>query len=230
MIIGPTSVMNWYQADFSVSVDLIDSFVSLMEKQAEDSIDKYKTGKRVELVEEALEEGEGAYGNIVETYGGLDSMSWSFEAVFEQYFPSLQRRAALITVYSYFEHELHKLCILFQHEKGLGLTPTDLRGKGFEQSADYLQKVVGLPIDKQSSEWKSLKKIRAIRNVIVHRDGRLQGSQGKIPAEVRDAMAHLKYLKAEDGQIVLEKAFVSQVVGIFKSYFKLLGDSIQLAK
>jgi len=227
MIIGSTNVLNWYQTDFRVSVELIDSFVSLMEELVEHSIRKYKTDKQKELVEEDFGEDGGIHGQIVETYGGLDSMSWSFEAVFEEHFPNLQRRSALITVYSYFEHELHKLCILFQHQKRLKLTPTDLRGKGFEQSADYLQKVVGLTIDKKSSEWQSFKKIRAIRNMIVHRDGRLQDSQGKIPAEVSDAMVLLKHLKGEGGQVVLEKYFVSQAVDIFKDYFKVLDDSIQ---
>lgn len=227
MIIGATKVLNWYETDFSVSVELIDSFVSLMEKQVEDSIQKYKTDKRQELVEENSGEDEGIPGQMVETYGGLDSMSWSFEAVFEEYFPSLQRRSALIAVYSYFERELHKLCILFQREKGFRLTPTDLRGRGFEQSADYLQKVVGLTVDKGSSEWKSFKEIRAIRNMIVHRDARVQNSQGEIPKEDSDAIAHLKYLRDEGGELVLDKGFVSQAVGIFKIYFKVLDDSIQ---
>jgi len=225
MIIGSTNV--WYQTDFGVSVELIDSFVSLMEELVEHSIRKYKTDKQKELVEEDFGEDGGIHGQIVETYGGLDSMSWSFEAVFEEHFPNLQRRSALITVYSYFEHELRKLCILFQHEKRLELTPTDLRGKGFEQSADYLQKVVGLTIDKKSSEWQSFKRIRAIRNMVVHRDGRVQNSQGEIPEEDGDAIAHLKYLKVEGNEVVLDKGFVSQAVDIFKDYFKVLDGSIQ---
>ena len=94
MVIGSTNVLNWYQTDFRVSVKLIDSFVSLMEKQVEESIHKYKTDKQEELVDENCGEDEGTHGQIVETYGGLDSMSWRFEAVFEEYFPSLQRRSA----------------------------------------------------------------------------------------------------------------------------------------
>jgi hypothetical protein len=225
MIIG-TTVLNWYQSDFADSVALIESFVSLMEKQVEDAIHKYKTEKRTEMIEEDLGDEQGTQGWPVETYGGLESMTWSFQTVFEEHFPSLQRRSALITVYSYFEHELHELCILFQSEKKFRLIPSDLRGQGIEQSTDYLKKVVGLNINKNSSEWKTLKHVRQIRNMIVHRDGTLRDSQGNISHEDSDAIVNLKYLR-DQGGILLEKGFVAQVVDIFKSYFKLIGDEIQ---
>jgi hypothetical protein len=228
MLIGATTTLNWHQNDFSASAELIDSFVSLMEQQAEDSVHKYNAEKKKELIQEDVEDDEhGMYRQVIETYGGLDNMAWSFEEVFEVFFPSLQRRSALLSVCGFFEYELHKLCVLFQRERKLRLGPYDLHGRGIEQSADYLNKVVGLSLNKKSQEWKAVARVRSIRNIIVHRDGRIRDGQNKILPEYKDVLAKLKHLNTEREEIVLEKGFVSQAVVTFKSYFKLIEDNIQ---
>jgi hypothetical protein len=227
MLIGVINVLNWYRDDFGFSLPLIDSFVSLIEQQAEDSIHKYKTEKQSEVAVEDLGEDYGIHGEIVETYLGLDSTSYSFETVFEEYFPSLQRRSALLTVCGFFEYELHKLCVLFQHDRKLRLGPYDLYGRGIEQSINYLEKVIGLKLDKKSDEWKAVTYVREIRNLIIHRDGRVRDAQGKIYPAYKDALANLHHLNSKGGEIVLEKGFVSQAVDTFRTYFKLIDDSIQ---
>ena len=205
MFIGVTTV-TWHRLDFGTSTDLIESFVSLVEQQAEDSVHKYKMEKKKGLPEvEVGDDEQGPYGQLVETYGGLDSMTWSFEDVFEVYFPSLQRRSALLTVCGFFEHELHKLCILFQDERKLTLEPNALRGQGIEQSTDYLKKVIGLALDKKSQEWKAVTRVREIRNIIMHRDGRPRDAQGEVLPDYRDALKNLQYLNSEGEEIVLEK-------------------------
>ena len=225
MIIG-TNTRNWYQSDFGSSVELIDAFVSLMEKQTDDAIQKFRMGKQTHVIEEDGGEDYGTLRERVETYEGLDSMSWSLDTVFEEYFPNLQRRSALITVYSFFEHELHKLCLLFHREQKLRLAVKDLSGDGIERSADYLEKVVGLDLQKDCKEWNAATRVREIRNTIVHRDGRLKDAQGNIPMKTKDARRNLKYLTGDD-YIVLEKGFVPQAIAIFRTYFKLVDDSIQ---
>jgi hypothetical protein len=221
------NVLNWYRDDFGFSLPLIDTFVSLMEQQAEDSIQKYKTEKQSEVVVEDLGGDYGIHGELVETYLGLDSTSYSFVTVFEEYFPSLQRRSALLTVCGFFEYELHKLCVLFKGERKLRLGPYDLHGRGIEQSVDYLEKVVGLKLDKKSDEWKALTYVREIRNLIVHRDGRVRDAQGKIFPACKDALANLQHLNSKGEEIVLEKGFVSEVVDTFRTYFKLIDNSIR---
>lgn len=80
------------------------------------------------------------------------------EIIFKEYFPSLQRRSALITLCGYFEHELDKLCKQYKLEKSYNLSLSDLSDKGISRSTNYLKKVVGLEIHKGSKEWESIKK------------------------------------------------------------------------
>ena len=153
-------------------------------------------------------------------------MSWSLNTLFEEYFPSLQRRSALLTVYGFFEYEIHKLCLLYQRQRKLRLAPKDLQREGIERSTDYLQKVVGLALDKNCKEWSDAKRVREIRNIIVHRNGRLKDSEGQIPNATKDAVQNLKFLRGDD-DVVLEEGFVAQAVAIFKAYFRLIGECIK---
>jgi hypothetical protein len=111
MLLG--TVLTWYKYDVSFSAGLIDSFVAGIEKQAADSIIRYDQEKETHEVEETIEEEtEVTYMRVVATHGGLDDETWDLDTIFREYFPSLQRRSAFVTVSGYFEHELDKLCVL----------------------------------------------------------------------------------------------------------------------
>jgi hypothetical protein len=134
----------------------------------------------------------------------------------------LQRRSALLTVCSYFENELDKLCRLYQSEKGFSVTVDDLRDKGIDRSTNYLQKVAGLDVHHASQEWREIKNIQKIRNNIVHRAGKLRDDQAVV-----DWMNRLKSLSRDDeGEIVVGEGFLSHVIQTYARYFKLIGDSI----
>src|ERR1039457_2740122 len=120
-------VLNWYRYDVSFSVELITSFVQGIERQAAESILNYRNTKRSE-----------------DEHRGLDEGSWDLKEIFEEYFPSLQRRSALLTVWGFLEHELDKLCLLHQSERCFKLTFRNLGGQGIDRSTDYLEKVAGL--------------------------------------------------------------------------------------
>jgi hypothetical protein len=91
------TILTWHKTDVSWSLELIDSFVKGIEQQARESIHRYETERKTYI--EEYGEGEDSY--IVETHQGLDSQTWSLEIIFKEYFPSLQRRSAFLTVWSY---------------------------------------------------------------------------------------------------------------------------------
>lgn len=107
-------VLNWHKYDVSFSIELIESFIEGVEVQVDDSIKRYDQQKETLLVEQVSEEN---YARVVEIHQGLDDESWDLKSIFYEYFPTLQRRSALLTVCGYFEHELDKLCMLYQSEK-----------------------------------------------------------------------------------------------------------------
>jgi hypothetical protein len=225
MIIGLVS--QWYQNDFGFSAPLIEEFVRLMEEHANAASQKYVSEKRVEVVEDPDLSELGIAGREIVSVRGLDSDSYDVESLWNEYFPSLLRRSALITVYGYFEHELVKLCYQFKNEKDFRLSLTDLKDDGIERSVNYLWKVANLDVHKGTQTWESMSHVRIIRNAVVHRDGRIRDQQGQIPAELSRAIGHLDHIRKNDYELILDNGFVAHVVNIFTRYFKLIDDSIQ---
>jgi hypothetical protein len=219
-------ISNWYNTILTPSFELIDHFVSQVEPQIADAIQKYHAGKKTYLAVDEIVDGQ-RFAQEVETYGKIDSMGWDMKALFEEHFPNLQRRSALITVYSSFEYELFQLCALFQQEKNLTIAVTDLSGDGIKQAANYLEKVAELDTQLGSHEWQNVNHIRVIRNMIVHREGRLLNAEGKRPKHETNAIEKLPFIHADDVEVLLEPQFLPKAVSTFDSYFELIDGSIQ---
>jgi len=220
----PTRVVrNWYQYDVSFSLELIDSFVDGVEKQAADSIVNYREKRRSEVI--GREQNDE---RLVNTHQGLDDETWDLDGIFEEYFPSLQRRSAFLTVCSYFEHELDSLCSLYQSEKDFKEAPSDEGGKGIDRSANYLARVANLNVHKASEEWAAIKRIQKVRNLIVHQNGKLRDHRGeysKRGKEVADLVPRISFVSG-DSEVVLENGFLRYVLTKYRGYFRLISESI----
>jgi len=224
MIIGK-SILSWYQDEISLSAELIDSFVKAVEKQAAESVVGYEKEKETHVLEDDALHGEESYVRLIETHEGLDSETWDLARIFKEYFPSLQRRSAFLTIWGYFEHEVDRLCALYKSEKGFRLDLADLLGTGIDRSTAYLEKVAGLNVHKTSQEWDRIKKIQKVRNIVAHRDGRLADRNGTPEKAVLGYIDETESL-ARNGEIMVKKGFLAYVLDTFNAYFKLLGGSI----
>ena len=220
LYIPKRAVLNWYRYDVSFSAELIQSFVDGIERQAAESIVNYEERKRINVVENHPEE-----NHIRIVHQGLDDETWDLPKIFREYFPSLQRRSALLTVCGYFEHELDKLCSLYQSEKAFSQAPSDLKDKGIDRSTRYLKEVAGLNVHDTSQEWNDIKNIQRVGNAIVHRGGKLRDRQDKAIVNFMNKTESLS--RDDDGEIVLGKGFLSCVVHTYTNYFKLISDSIK---
>lgn len=204
-------VLNWYQYEASLSIELMVSFVKTIEKQAVASIQAYKKSRSVA------------------GHGGLDYESWDLDGIFGEYFPSLQRRSAFLTVWSFLEHQLDQLCLLYQSERGFGLSFTDLSGQGIDRSTSYLEKVAGLTGLKASKEWDVLKTLQRIRNVITHGDGRVRDHSGKPKTGILADMKRIGFLVDEENEITVRAGFLLEVVRACNDYFTLIEMAIYSA-
>jgi hypothetical protein len=211
-------VLNWYRYDVSESIALVESFVVGVEEQAEKLLVQYYEQKQTHIYENT-EEGSA---RIVEVHQGLNDETWDLEGIFGKYFPNLQRRSALLTVCGFFEYQLDNLCLLYQSEKGYKLTLSDLNGKGIDRSTNYLEKVAGLEVFKESKIWNNIKNIQKIRNIIVHQDGKLKNAT----QQTLDYINQMEFLEGGD-EVTIKRGFLSYVVSDHKEYCGLLGGSIK---
>jgi len=107
---------NWYKYDAHFSIHLLRTYIDIVEEGVQKSIEAFNKDKQV-LIAEGLPE-EGHY-IASEEYRGIDDSTFDLEGIFEGFFPNLQRAAGLMTLFSFFENELEKLCHLYVSSYGL---------------------------------------------------------------------------------------------------------------
>lgn len=223
MVFRPyTHPLNWYQHEITGSIELLNSYVRDVEQQIAKGIADYKSNAKKIIVDEQF----GAEsGRIVEVHNGLDDGTWDLSEIFEVYFPNLQRRSALITLYSFFENELDKLCERLRKYDELNVKVTDMADTGVKRSATYLAKVVGIDSNQQSHIWSEIQDIRRIRNLVVHSDGRLFDAAGNRKKKEEEIAAKAPLLSGT-GEVLLKEGYLVYVLNRIDQYFKLIEKSI----
>lgn len=123
--------LNWYRFDLKFSIELLDVFVKNSESQIDLSIQEYSKKKETLILDEMPEINTA---RIVDVHKGLDSESWDLDGIFNEYFPTLQRRSAFLSLYGFLEHELDKLCMLYKKSQNQNVDFRDLKDLGIERS------------------------------------------------------------------------------------------------
>ena len=159
----------WYRF-VQLQIDLLRNHIQGLEKQIEESVKAYEK----DSVATDVEHDDDGYRHVIlEEHLGIEAPPNHLSEIFEYYFPNLQRRGALIILFSFLEHQLNQLCKSFADTQQLKSVDTDLNDKRVDRSRRYLRNVIGLPLDDSSGSWEEIKKIQRVRNVVVHNDGKL---------------------------------------------------------
>lgn len=208
----------WYTYKTQFSLQLLESYINTVEKQIQISIENYKDKKETIIIEEDPVMNTAYY---VDTHNGLDSQTWDLDEIFLEHFPNIQRKSALLTLYSFLENELTQLCLLFKETNKFTVELNDLHGKGISKTIIYLKKVIGLQID----DWKKIHDIRQIRNLVAHNDGRLLDSDGKPRNEIN--IVNRTELLNGQTDLKIEDGYLQNVLKTFKTQFEILDKEIK---
>jgi hypothetical protein len=212
----------WYRYDVSGSIELLRTYVSDIEKQVDAGIKKFEQ-EATEVEMEAMSEDDSP--RVVTLHQGLDDVTWDLRAVFVDYFPGLQRRSALITLFSFFEHELNKVCTRLQSTEKFGISLRDVVGSGVERARTYLCKVASLDLQQAAVQWAEVKSIQAVRNLLVHADGRISAKGKQDPGGVQRYVMNSPYLDGP-GEIVIREGFLEHMLVAFEAYFQEVDRAI----
>ena len=130
--------------------------------------------------------------------------------------------SASVFTYAYgrLEHCLHTLCKLIQSVQKAKYGPEDLKDRGFIQSKNYLEKIIG--IEWTVEEKETLQTIRiygTIRNAIAHNNGILRQNE-------KDAEDHIKKTDGieldKDRDLELSPQFVHNAILGMNDAYKLI--------
>ncbi len=88
----------------------------------------------------------------------------------------LYRKSTLVSLYSFLENSLNKLCrnLCARHKYPVKLE--DIKGEGIVRAKDYLEKLAKVDFSPLNGEWCNLLSLNRIRNCIVHCEGNIKSS------------------------------------------------------
>ena len=242
IVVGGLEPATWYYF-VRAQIDLLSIHVHDIEEQIDKAIKAYQSEKEATQVEH---DDDGYPTVVLEEHREIEAPPDHLEEIFEYYFPNLLRRGTLITLFSFFEHELNQLCELFATTQKMNVVQTDSKDRGIDRSRHYLKKVMPLPIANNSVIWQEIKSIQKVRNVVVHNDAKLDPkADDKGVIEIVKRAKYLSLASENDRDIkndelsvyeleVLEvnilEGYLTHVLDTCDSYCSELNKAIELSE
>ncbi len=212
---------------FDPKYNLMRSFIQHTEESINVSIDRYKeNGPEVEIIEISPE--EGIYQKD-EHYQGLhshelNSQDMILDDIFENYFPSVQRRSALITLVGIYEHELERFCDMYAEKHDSPIKLNELKGKGLKRINLFVKKIIGLD---NSTVFPNIKKIVKLRNSCVHNDAKIKKKDGQPIKAINELINDpLINVNPYGGQFRIGEGFLIYVLNQFNAYTNEIEETI----
>jgi hypothetical protein len=216
--------LQWYPLGIAYEVELLGRYVADVEAQIDRGIADYRKGTQYYERSDILDPDDS---QLVPYYQDVDGSMWDLNSVFVEYFPNLQRGSAAVTLFTFFESEMNKLCFRLQKIEGAKVALKDLQGDGIERATNYLRLIVGIDVHKEKAEWSEIVGIRTFRNNWVHAAGRLpelpDGGQSAISQYVRAS----SFLEPADLNITIKPGFLRHVLATFDRYLQRINESLQ---
>ncbi|MEZ9921328.1 hypothetical protein AB4342_14355 [Vibrio breoganii] len=213
---------------FGFTYNLMCAFINHTEEAIDASIAAYKeTGPSVDKIEICPKEGIYQYAYHYQgLYEHIDDVI--LDDVAENYFPSLQRRSALLTLIATYEHELEKFCNFYSKENETPVKLNDLKGNGLERVHLFMTKLIGL---KNSQAFPMIKKLIKLRNSCAHNDAKVTTNDGQEIPAIRTLIDDTSIKVHQDGQhVLIEKGFLSDVLEVLNSYVAEIQKEIEKGK
>ncbi|MGS0537300.1 hypothetical protein [Pseudoalteromonas sp. SaAl2] len=158
---------------FPVTTTSVKSRVSVLKsvfKQVEAMQDEYKD-LLIELNERELErtKHEDTDDNYNSNFSHeLYDLDFTFYRV--------HRISSVLTMYTYLENTLNRICQLKQAENNIPITVTDLSKSGIERAKTYLEKFKLVDFSGCNGHWSKIKNLSRLRNTLAHAEGDIEYS------------------------------------------------------
>jgi len=88
----------------------------------------------------------------------------------------------------------------------------------------FLERIVGLKIDKERGAWQEVKNIQELRNTIVHANGKLKGRSGE-QKNIAKYVKKSEYLTG-DNEIKILEGYLFNVLETFGCQFQEIDEAI----
>ena len=219
-----------YGSSLNIFLDMMESFVKKTEAQILDWITTYeKEIFNQDLYWEEMKSSPSQENiSSIRYHSNLDDGTYDLRFIFTEYFPSFQRRSALISLLSFLEFELKELC---ESYKETIPTYENFKPKNYwiDKSVNYLIDCVKLNISKTNNIWNQLKTIQKIRNAVVHQNGQIT-PEYKYYKEINAFFLKYPQFWSTQDEIILKDGFLQYVLKIFDDFFEQIDESVYIKR
>lgn len=144
-------------------------------------------------------------------------------------YPAMHRKAIVITLYNFFEHQIKTLCEETNKLLPKDMTESCLKEVCIKRYRKFLRRFAGFDINQGSALWElweDMLKVEQIRHVLVH-------SEGEIEKHRTDRLSHIdgyskikKNIRLNRNRIIIDDGFVATLIDDLITLFGLLDGQV----
>ncbi|MED4971372.1 hypothetical protein, partial [Parageobacillus toebii] len=231
----------WINLSIHMGLDSFTHYINAMENFLDNQLK--------ELEEQYIEETKNVPPEVAENI-----FEYQYEDQFYYYqdeFPNILRKSFIISLYSFLEQELIRICRHIEKNNSFEVRLDDIKDKGIFKCHEYLTEIAKIDFSTVNNEWEKIKKINKIRNHFVHNGSDILdkvvkpksnkerkinqtfrafeyfklAEEDKIYTKFRESMNDKKILKYH---VKITSEFCKEALNIIKSFFDKLTDLLKL--
>lgn len=215
---------DWLDSRFLPGLELITTYVDDVERECKHSIETFKASDDGYEQQVGLDEAGNEVMHWVQVHKGLSDNAWCLPEIFEHYFPTLKRRAALAVLCGHMEHELNELCREVERQLVVTVSFDDMKGQGVTRATLYLRKIGNVILDTgKDPEWKKMAEAFQVRNSMVHAGGRAEKT------DVREIVRRSEFLDLVDdsNEVDILNGYLRDVIVSFTGVGRVIDTALK---
>ncbi|QBX79983.1 hypothetical protein [Citrobacter tructae] len=159
----------------------------------------------------------------------FESYSQDFNEL-QNIYPAMHRKAMIITLYNFFEHQIKTLCVETNR-----LLPQDLSGKykfrnvSIKNFRQFLKKEASFKFEPGKvlwELWEDMLKVEQIRHVLVHSEGEIEKQRMKWLADIENYCKQKKSIRLIRHRIIIDEGYVASLITDLIRLFDLLYSDV----
>ncbi|EAM2494878.1 hypothetical protein IBN27_004190 [Salmonella enterica] len=192
-------------------------------KYAENNI--AESNKRLsEKIGQSLEINSNEYHeDIIDSYG-------QEIREFGDIYPPMHRKAMVITLYNFFEHQIKTLCSeinkLLPHDRSEAYSLSNVCIKEYRK---FLRREAGFDMNQGDllwKRWEDMLKVEQIRHVLVHSEGEIEKNRAERLADIENYCKLKKGIRLIRHRIIIDEGYVAGLIAEIISLFDLLDRQV----
>lgn len=194
-------------------------------KYSENNIEESNNNLCDEIKKRLIKNSEDYHEDIVDSY------SQEIQE-FGNIYPPMHRKAMVITLYNFFEHQIKTLCaeinMLLPQDMSVQYKFNDVSIKRYRQ---FLRREACFDINQGNLLWKlweDMLKVEQIRHVLVHSEGEIEKHRAERLADIENYCRKNKGIRLNRHRIIIDGGYVARLIAELISLFNLLDRQVNV--